>query len=955
MNRLQRYLPFTTIVAAFVLLPAAAAVSDDVPLPGGTAALSRALGIDPVPDRSRFLFEITRLVYDTPEGRRPAADAFLQALRQSVPRGRREAAEIDTRPSEIVPVPLSAELWSSAIFHRKVPREELVTAIIADRAAALLCHGLAASDDETLAFFADHASMLTRIYERSSPIFAAFSDGLHVHANRVDPPGGDAAAPLWEAALAEKVTRPDRFLLQLLELNDGRIAFLYNVAAQLDPPRRAFTLGLWMPNAVERLERFRALVLGLNGIREWHTRTLPFGKASYDLSMILTRIEVDEHGAPLSPSSRNFWLRVFGGSELPDEAARQVRSADDDPIDAAWLMEVIGSADVRQRAEHVDQISFGQRVFGAVGAGTSGAVARADMFVAVRALTRYRMLMWTLDRIGIKTPALYAAAARHAARIGSIEGHRGFDVQAQFQGALALVARMASVRTLDVAAAQRLVERLVALSVNDTGRYGGAVAAWLRDDVAGAIRPADSAETAVLAAMSGPSSGEAAITHVTWEGQAYRLDLGEAERRRFQRVREKQEAVALDVPLELAAIGRRLIADTLAVDDLATIAARLTAIAEALPRRLRKEEEDTAPPGLGAPPSVHDALRKAIEELTKAQRAKDVKRAARVAGPLSDVADQLLGETLLSIAYAADVGDPEGTVLLAGDVSRRHDFGFAARDAEMRLRTAWSVPHPDVAPSSPWHVAGSLLGLDVGLAPLALRRVNFERVLEAPRLTSNERDTFAVSVSLLNPFALRDVDRDAIAAAVERGRMRVQTLPRNGSDLDRVADELVMEGWRRRALRWTFANEPDRVLTLLSLTDLLTLGGGRAAELDVWGMAMLTPQGCLCSRLTPPGRWSTLLGRPQLGLAASGVADLNLHIAIMLKEMNLPAALAKVVLSGAMQDFIDEVKPTDDADWLTMVRAARSVPRDRIEDYVAAATATGPLVPDASGPGPRVP
>ena len=86
-NRLRRYLLCSTIVAAFPLHPAAAAgVSEDVPLHGGTAALSRALGIDPVPDRSRFLFEVTRLVYDTPEGRRPAADAFLQALRQSVGR-----------------------------------------------------------------------------------------------------------------------------------------------------------------------------------------------------------------------------------------------------------------------------------------------------------------------------------------------------------------------------------------------------------------------------------------------------------------------------------------------------------------------------------------------------------------------------------------------------------------------------------------------------------------------------------------------------------------------------------------------------------------------------------------------------------------------------------------------------------------------------------------------------
>jgi hypothetical protein len=104
--------------------------------------------------------------------------------------------------------------------------------------------------------------------------------------------------------------------------------------------------------------------------------------------------------------------------------------------------------------------------------------------------------------------------------------------------------------------------------------------------------------------------------------------------------------------------------------------------------------------------------------------------------------------------------------------------------------------------------------------------------------------------------------------------------------------------------------------------------------------------------LTPPGRWPTLLGRPPLGLTASAVADVHLHVAIMLKELRLPAAVAKVVLSGAVQDFIDEAKPTDDADWLTLVRAARNATHDRIEDYLAAATAAGPLVPDA---GRRVP
>ena len=925
-----------------------------MPVPGGTAAFAQALGIDPAPDRGRFIYEIARLLYNSPEGRKPSADAYLLAVHQAAARGR---PLVDTRPGDLVPVPLTADLWSTAIFHRTVAPRELVAAIVADRSAALLCLGLASLDDGTLAFFADHPQLLERIYERAAPAFAAFSGRLHVQGNRVVPPSGDAAVALWEAVTLEKVTRADRFIQQLLELNDGRLAYLYAVIGELDPPRRAFALGLWMPNATVRAERFKALTLGVGAYRESHLRTLPLGRASYDLLMTLSRVEVGPDGTPVAPAARGFWSRVFSGSDLLDDPARQLRNIEEEPIDAAWLVDTIGPADVRVRAERLDQLAFGQRLF----AGATAAE-RADVLVAVRALGRYRMLMWTFERIGIRAPSLFALATRQAARIGALDGRRGFEAQAQFQGALAIIARMAMVTTLDAPRAQALVEQLVALPLTENGRYAGAVARWLRDDVAGAIKPADTTELAVLAAMSGPPSGDGPIARsVTWEGQPYRLDLGTAERQRLRIVREKQEGAPLDVALDLASAARALTAETHAPGDVEAILTRLTAADGDLPRRIGRDNEDTMPPGVPPASNAREALRKATEELAKDLRNKDLKRAARVAEPLVELSDTLLADVLLSIAYAADVGDPDGTVLLADDVSRRHDFGFNARDADTRLRLSWAVPRAEVTPGIPWHVSGSLLGLDIGLAPLALRRLNFERVLEAPKLTSNERDTFALSVSLLNPFALRDADRDAIADAIARGQRRIGALRNGGqaaaraaaeSAFDVIADELTMEGWRRRAVRWMLAHEADRVPSMFSLTEVLALGGGRAADLHAWGMSMMTVQGCVCSRLTPPGRWPTLLGRPPLGLTASAIADLNLHVAIMLKELRLPAAVAKVVLSGAVQDFIDEVKPTDDADWLTLVRAARNATRDRIEDYIAAATAAGPLVPDA---GRRVP
>ena len=89
-----------------------------------------------------------------------------------------------------------------------------------------------------------------------------------------------------------------------------------------------------------------------------------------------------------------------------------------------------------------------------------------------------------------------------------------------------------------------------------------------------------------------------------------------------------------------------------------------------------------------------------------------------------------------------------------------------------------------------------------------------------------------------------------------------------------------------------------------------------------------------------------LTGRPQIGLLATAVPDLNLHIARMLAEMRVPAPLAKAVLGAAVQDFVDGVRQTDADDWLSLVRAARSFTRAQIEDYVAAAAADGPLVID---------
>jgi len=70
-------------------------------------------------------------------------------------------------------------------------------------------------------------------------------------------------------------------------------------------------------------------------------------------------------------------------------------------------------------------------------------------------------------------------------------------------------------------------------------------------------------------------------------------------------------------------------------------------------------------------------------------------------------------------------------------------------------------------------------------------------------------------------------------------------------------------------------------------------------------------------------------------------------VAVVLHNLQLPAVLTKSVLAAAMQDFVDGINPADGNDWLTLSRAAQAIGRERFEDYIAAATADGPLLPDA--------
>lgn len=300
-----------------------------------------------------------------------------------------------------------------------------------------------------------------------------------------------------------------------------------------------------------------------------------------------------------------------------------------------------------------------------------------------------------------------------------------------------------------------------------------------------------------------------------------------------------------------------------------------------------------------------------------------------------------LANSLTALMYATAFGEPDSAAATSGPVWRRHRFGNSTRDV-IDSPVAWRVA-TEIFAADGWHLAGSLLKLDVALAHLGLRRLDPTEMPAVSALSTMDRRTLAMSVALIEPRALTDQARDAAAAALARGRERVTGLAARPDTLDAIADAAALSEWRRSGLRWLLARDPGRVADAFTLLELYRLGGGTAAP--GWGAASKALDGCFCLRLSPGTPWEEYSGRPSSGLLATQLADVMLRTAQALSARRLPALLMRDVAAFAMQDAMDAARPGYFAEWLSVAFAARDLSDDRFDDYVAALTAAGPLIP----------
>ena len=325
------------------------------------------------------------------------------------------------------------------------------------------------------------------------------------------------------------------------------------------------------------------------------------------------------------------------------------------------------------------------------------------------------------------------------------------------------------------------------------------------------------------------------------------------------------------------------------------------------------------------------------------------RRPAGIAEPLERAGDALLAGVLASLAYAPHLGDPDGPELLAGDPSARHDFGLDDLLRDARTENPWRRPQRLVGVAGGWRAAGSMLGLEAGLAVLSLRRLETDGLPPPPGGNDIDRAALAAAVALSNPFDVSDVERDTLTDAIRRGRAHLSGVAAHPEALATIARAAGLDEWWRQAFGWAQVHEPDRIATYFSLADLVRIGEAETTPsppIDGWGASRMDTEGCLCLRYPGFADRQTFAGRMGTALVVEQFVDLPLRVAEALVQLGLPARLSRSMLALATQDVLDAYRPAYIDDWSAMIAAVRGLSDSRFVDYVAALTARGPLVPD---------
>lgn len=896
------------------------------PLPGGVEGIRRALGDRVVTPPAEIVAELTRRFYNATDEAAAKDVQFRQLLAWLRACQTTHACTQPPLRPDTVPLPAPPEFWLRTLLDQQTPRDRLTLAIVGDRRAALFYTALLSMDGPTRAWFLERPDLVRRLSVIDHGALAVAAPYLRVDNGRWRLPGGPAAERVWTDLAAARLEDAPAFLTALLRAHGGLVTYALEVVATLDAPRQAALLDLGAADASRTLAAGRALIDALKpSVEFWRPGERPFWRPMIDPGLLIAQMTLDPQGRFALPPGRKIWQLVFGAGDAPP-APERARDAWDDrtPPPVAWLLARIGDAAPAERVVRSEQVLFASRRL--AGQPDSAAI---DVVTALWGCGRFPQLVRVLERNGVAEPARVAAMVRRAVELDA-GGARTRDALAQWQGLVALIdhaARTAAMSRADVASA---IDSLAATSGDAAGSRLRWLAQWLNVSPAPAGPTERRLEHALIARLTTvPAS---TIRRVSWEGEAYRLDVGAGERDRLTRVRGRDNRPLLDAAFQILELSARSAAS--ASDDLAALAGLATAAG--LDRSLSVDDERGR--------TARDLLSRARRSLTRdgGARASAASRAA-----LGDLGETLATSALVELTYAVSMGWAEELPLTAAAASHRH---VLVRDgAGRRGEIAWTAPLIVTDRRQPWHVAGSLLGLDVALAPVALRRVSKRPLTAAPLLNSADRTVLISTLAVLDRRDFTDEAQRSVVDAVTRARSQLAADPLAATG---AAASAGVSPLRRTLAAWLAATDRPALASFFSLVELTRIGAGGAPLPDAlsrWGNFDAPLSGRLSPGPLPALPVERYAGRSGRTLACA-VPDLQLALALGLTELELPAALVPDLLPAALFDLVNTTASRHTDDWEAMTQRAQAVDRDAVERYLGLLTTQGPLRADAETP-----
>ncbi len=902
----------------------------------------------PVPDPLGRALDLLGLRVDA-DGRAavPAADAVTvrrqrwllaigidsAAVGERLSRG--ETVTLVWRDDEL-PLPLP-DLWQSKVFEG---RDASVRDLVATPRALLLYLGLVNLDRETLDWLGSQPDLFETIFDDASGSFAAFARSLRVRGNAVEVPGGAAELAVWEDLVGARATDVERFVTRLLDRRDGRLAYFYDTAAQLDRPSRAFMLGAHLEGPARWSARRRFVRRVYDQFAKfaptWRAHERPFFRPVVDPALVLAVVDVASDGT----AGPSWWTAVLEHAATACRWTREPAPVRRRPAvaDAAWMLGWVFDKEGNPEAR-LAMLRLLQRRFSLEPEASAG-----DLEVALCARLHMPALVLSLDRMRVGSAALHAELVLASRRL-TRAGDAGLPTLRAWQAAIALVEQWSRQADVPAGTVEPMLASLADAAPETPGDGHGAIAGWVFAvllDVAGveSVEGSD-LEARALGALAG--LGRSDDVEFEWDGLRYRLDRAGAAARSASTVRD----VAMGPRLEH--IGRLLDAAARLEREpgsAAAVEAALVSLGEVSSAMV----DTTGQPIEG---QISERIAAAMRSFERASSGADAATARGERQQLLAVVDMVTGDVLPAMAYALAMSPVAGPPEIYAESYRFHDLGDDLPAGRFET-AAWSVPRVVARPEGGSRVSGALLGLDLARAPDRLRRPAGDGLADSPVITEADYTTIAARLVLRARVVDWEAAGRAVAQAIARGRQIVSEWavePPPDAVVEETLAAAAMSAWRASIARWLIARgDVTAIRRFFTMTDFHRLGTSGDLP-EAWGQSGWLIESCWCLRQPtrrPPEDW---LGRTA-SLSAAVSSDLPLRLTELLDEIGLPHALVEPLLPMAAEDAIEHARQISTADW-----EAFAWPRDleagRLESYLLALLADGLLVAPRGTP-PRV-